>query len=457
MINRKSLRKPVIAPDWLNQFLLAVNINRFFLAMRPMKKYREFLKDNNEKYDNSQRLLDMVNYAISHIPYYQNLYKERISSVDEFQEKIGFINKEMIMDNHEQFILPNLNSSNYDIVTTGGTSKKPLQMVTPKDRYIFEFSTLFQLWANTGFRNQTRAVIRNHRLPSDKDWAINPVLNELIFDGFRLTPDYYEVIYNTIRKKQIRYIHCYPSTAYEFGKFLYYNKKDTSFIRAFLSGSENIFDSYKTMIRDNLGIPFYNWYGHSEKLVLGGYCRGSENYHIEPTYGCFELIDEDGIPVTETGKTGEIVGTTLNNRFMPLLRYRTGDFAEFAGDFCPHCRRHLPLIKNIRGRWSGERVYHHDMSFVTTTALNLHDELYQVIDGIQYVQDEPGRLKILIIKSPVYTETHQNKILNHFRSTMNPGSEIEIEYVDQLIRQPNGKFLLLISNVKPNNASNQHE
>jgi len=457
MINRKSLKEPTFLPNWFNQFLIDVNVPGILLASRPMKKYRKFLKKSNDKYDNSQRLTEMVNYAISHIPYYQNLYSDKINSIPEFQDKIGFIDKELIMDQHESFILPGLKSRDYDVVTTGGTSNKPLQMVVPKDRYVVEFSTLFHLWANTGFRNETRAVIRNHRLPADKNQVMNPVMNELIFDGFRLTPDYFEIIYDTIRKKKIRYIHCYPSTAYEFGKFLYYNKKDTSFISAILSGSENIFDSYKTMIRDNMGIPFYNWYGHSEKLVLGGYCPGSEDYHIEPTYGYFELIDENGKDITEPGKTGEIVGTTLNNRHMPLLRYRTGDFAEYSGGYCPECRRHLPLIKNIRGRWSGERVYNRDYTFVTTTALNLHDELYQVIDGIQYVQDEPGHLNVLIIKSPIYTETHQDQILSHFRSTMNADSQIEIEYVDQLIRQPNGKFLLLISNVKVGNDSHQYQ
>ena len=262
-----------------------------------------------------------------------------------------------------------------------------------------------------------------------------------------MNSDYFARIYETITKHSIRFIHCYPSTAYEFCTFLLENRLDTSGISAFLSGSENIFDYQRELIQGRLGIRFYNWYGHSEKLVLAGYCAGSDLYHAEPTYGYFELVDETNRVIREPGGVGEIVGTSFHNPGMPFIRYRTGDFAEYAGDYCPACKRHVPLIRNIQGRWSGDRIYNADGSFVTTTALNLHNDLYQIINGMQYLQEKKGELTVLIVKSPGYTERHEQSLISHFRGKLAQNTRVEIRYVDRLIRKPNGKFVHIISSI----------
>ncbi len=141
---------------------------------------------------------------------------------------------------------------------------------------------------------------------------------------------------------------------------------------------------------------------------------------------------------------------------MPFIRYRTGDYAEYVGDYCSACNRNLPLIRNIRGRWSGDRVYNADGTFVTTTALNLHNELYQVINGMQYLQEKKGELIILIVKSPAYTELHERALFSHFRGKLAQHTSIEIRYVDRLIRKPNGKFVHIISCIDGQFAIDSH-
>jgi phenylacetate-CoA ligase len=215
-----------------------------------------------------------------------------------------------------------------------------------------------------------------------------------------------------------------------------------------LCSSEGILDFQKKLIVDELGIKLYSFYGHSEKLVSGGYCEYTDHYHIEPNYGFFELVDENNKPVLTSGEIGEITGTTLNNYGMPLIRYRTGDFAEYVGDHCEKCGRKMPVIKNIQGRWDKNQIFRKDGSYITTTALNLHGDLYKVINGLQYVQEHPGMLKILIIKGSEFREDHGIMFKRHFSEVMGSDSEVVVDYVDKLIFQPNGKFVQLISNIK---------
>lgn len=436
-------------PNPVNRALLRYNRSPYRVYGRGYRDYREFLQKTNACYDPAPLLIRAVNTALTTIPYYRNRYNGlQISSLEEFELTFGFIDKDTILENYDAFTNPNIHLKDYDHGTTGGTSGKPLQLIAPKDRYVVEMATMHSLWKQAGFDFDVRAVIRNHRLTDNNDYIINPITRELIFDGFRLDEEYFERIYRIIKKYDIHFIHCYPSAAYEFSTYLYNRKYDSSFIRAFLSGSENIFDYQADLIQNRLGIRFYNWYGHSEKLILAGYCEKTNHYHVEPTYGYFELIDENNQVIREPGRTGEMVGTGYHNPGMVFIRYRTGDFAEYVSDHCEACGRFVKLLKNIRGRWSGDRVYHADGSFVTTTALNLHSDLYAVINGMQYIQERKGELRVLVIQSPQYKDHHEKAMLEHFKTKLKPDTRVRIEYVDKLRKLPNGKFVHIISSVK---------
>lgn len=223
---------------------------------------------------------------------------------------------------------------------------------------------------------------------------------------------------------------------------------DLSFLKSFLCGSEEVTEEQHRFICDEIGVNIHSWYGHSEKLVLGGFCEGNKMMHIERSYGYFELINEQKKDVTHSKGFGEIVGSTLYNRVMPLIRYKTGDFADFSGSFCSSCKRNLPLLSKIYGRWDKSIIYRADNTTTSLTALNLHSELYTHIDNMQYLQEEKGKLTVLIIKNSKYTKETENKLIAHFKYGMGEGSTVEIQHVEKLINQPNGKFLSLISKIE---------
>lgn len=399
-------------------------------------------------FDNTPLLLNSVNAAISNVKYYRDKYR-RIESYEDFQNAFGFIDKNIVSQNLEEFCSPDAFTKAYDTVTTGGTSGgKPLRLFVPKTRYSREWATMHSLWAIEGFRFHPRAVLRNHRLDNSEAFRLNPLTREVIFDGFRMNDEYFKIICQTLEQFQVRFFHAYPSNAYEFCRFLKRTGYRPKFLRVFLSGSENVFQRYFDLISHELGYRMYNWYGHSEKILLGGYCRHSQVYHMEPSYGFFELIDEHDQLIKEPGRIGEIVGTTLHNQGMPLIRYRTGDFAEFVGSYCPHCRRYLPLIRNIKGRWNGLKIFGADGTPVSTTALNFHDDLFFFIDGIQYIQTEKGKLEVLVIKGKGFGPEHESRLLAHLQGKFSPDTRISIQFSHQLRRAPNGKFVELISEVK---------
>jgi phenylacetate-CoA ligase len=414
-----------------------------FLLGPAFIKYRySFLKKNNRLFDPSQKLLNLLGDAISNVPFYSN---KKISSnfqSSNLPDQFDLIDKEIVMSNWDDFQHKHKQSISHVTGTTGGTSGKALKLVLPKNRYVFELGTMYKMWSTVGWNGQTRAVLRNQKLKHGEPFKIDFLRKEIIFDGFNTDPEYFQFIYDTLKKFGIKFLHAYPSSAYQFALFLEKQKLDATIIKSVFCGSEGLLANQREKFK-SINLRVYHWYGHSEKLILGGYCENSDYIHIEPTYGYAELIDEKGYPVKIKGELGELVGTTLHNKVMPLIRYRTGDYGRYEGDYCPHCKRNLLLLSEVRGRWDKNKIYLKDGTYVTTTALNLHSELNLVVDGLQYVQLVSGLLEIRLIKNPNYNSHHVELFKNHFDMAFKNKLNYIIKYVNELEKEPNGKFLVL--------------
>lgn len=83
-----------------------------------------------------------------------------------------------------------------------------------------------------------------------------------------------------------------------------------------------------------------------------------------------------------------MVGTTFDNLGQPLIRYKTGDFSSYL----EYNTSGKKILNGIEGRWYDMKIYNEDNTFVTPTALNLHDQLYTHIEGLQYYQKHKGNL-----------------------------------------------------------------
>lgn len=426
-------------PNWLNAILLRFNFGGGLVYGISYNKFKKHLNDA----DPEQLLLDSVNHAIKHVPYYRKKYGVMtIRSVEEFQNKIGFIDKDEVMAHWNDFLVDNLDWNKVVTGTTGGTSGKPLKFVTPKNRYVWELAYMHSNWEKSGWHYHIRGVIRNHDLEG-RDYSINPIMKEIIFDPHKMSEKYAIKICKILRRYNVKYVTAYPSNTYQFCKLCLKQNIDISFIKCFFCGSEGITEEQKNFF-DKHNIPILTYYGHSEKLILGSNDTHTWNIKIESNYGYCELINKDGLPIVSSGEFGEMTGTSFYNKYFPLIRYKTGDYAVLAKN-----GRYMEL-SDIMGRWDKTIIFKSDGTTTSLTVTNLHGDFYEHIDGIQYIQEKIGYLKVLLIKNDLYTQNDEDYIINHLGKAMGRSDFVEIEYVDKLILQPNGKFLTLISNFMTN-------
>lgn len=430
-------------PNWLTVPLLKLNVFGPLVYGRGYLQWRKQL----DSIDPERQLLTVVNHALRHVPYYRSRYPGlEVHSLHEFETKIGFIDKDEVMAHWEEFVADDIEKSFYRTGTTGGTSGKPLKLLLPKDRYVRELPFTDRMMHRFGWNFDTVAAIRNHRLPAGRNYMVNPVMRQVIFDAFRMDETYARIVYRTMRRLGVRCFWAYPSALFQFAKLCHHQGLDLSFVKMARLTSEQITDEQRYLFCNVLHIPISYSYGHSEKLILAGNTPDDPSYHVEGRYGYMELIDADGNLITRNGEEGEMVGTTFSNFGFPLIRYRTGDYSSYVNDvsLTPYDK----VLRSIQGRWQNSLIYCADGRTVSTTSLNLHGDLYERIDGLQYVQEQPGSLDVLIIKGPAYNTSTESALLHHFQACLGAGTVVNIHYVDKLQLQPNGKFLLLISHVK---------
>ncbi len=112
--------------------------------------------------------------------------------------------------------------------------------------------------------------------------------------------------------------------------------------RAIISTAVGLSAQLRTRFAAHFGCPVIDWYSLTETGPIACSAPDGDGWEIVPHDVFVEVIDEVGLPVPE-GVVGEICVTTLRNPMMPLVRYRTGDYASIE-------RGAVPRLRDLDGR-----------------------------------------------------------------------------------------------------------
>lgn len=119
-------------------------------------------------------------------------------------------------------------------------------------------------------------------------------------------------------------------------------------LRAVATFGETLDRGCREAIEEGFGVPVYDRYQMREFSAIAMECAEHRGLHVFSDLFHVEVLRDDGSPAA-AGETGEIVVTGLGGRYMPLIRYRTGDLAIRSDRPCP-CGRGFPLLERVEGR-----------------------------------------------------------------------------------------------------------
>lgn len=387
------------------------------------------------------------------VPYYRRLFREHGFDPQSVREpsdirKLPPLDREQLLENPADFLAENIPAEQRAYYTTGGTMGRPVALYNLRDAGWRERAFVNTVWRRVGFRwGDLRAMLKGAVVKSSRHWEYDPVERGFVFSNFHMTPENVAEYARVMKQKGVLYFHAYPSAALDFARHLEDLKIEPPRFRAILAASENVYPGQREFLEDYFHCRVFSFYGHSENTVMAGECEASTNYHIFPEYGLAEIIGDDGRPVSREGECGELVGTTLHNPVMPLLRYHTGDFAVLGPESCA-CGRPYPLLKRVMGRQREEMLIGKRGNLVSFTALNFHSGIFDRVRQFQFHQAEKGRVQIRIVRKNGYTEEDTRRIGAALAGKMGDSMEVEFAFLDSIPVTPRGKYRYIVQELE---------
>jgi phenylacetate-CoA ligase len=406
-----------------------------------LNKLREILKLAYEKTRFYRREFDTI-----------GLHPEDLRNLDDMNG-IPTIDKQVVIGNLADMCTRSIKERDVDFGSTGGTSGTPLHFYINANRSAIEYAYLTTSWARVGYKlGMPMAVLRGRIVQPDRSGLYHeydPILRHHYYSNFHMTEENMDRYLEHIGSIGPCMLHAYPSSAHTLAKsVLAKGWKNPNNIQVILLESENVYPDQVNDIEKVFGARAFSCYGHSEKLVLAAQCEHTQNYHIWPMYGYFELLDESNNPVKTPEQEGEIVGTGFINTVMPFIRYRTGDWAKYVSDHCEICGREHIIITDIKGRWPQGGLIATDGSVISMTALNVHDDTFRNVREYQFHQSIPGKAILCIIPIIDIDEKEQQRIVTNMNKRLQGQVLLELKIRKELIKTERGKQPRVIQKCK---------
>lgn len=400
-----------------------------------------------------EQLRSICRLAWERTAYYRRTFQDCGFHPDDLRRpediaRLPLIDKDTLRPHVDEMLAVDRDDARVDYVSTSGTGGRPFDFYIGAERSGIEYGYLTTSWQRFGYRlGMPLAVLRGRVVAVDdhgERYEFDPILRHHYFSTFHLTDENMRGYVHRMEQLGEWFLHAYPSSADTLARFLKRNDLPAPRgCRGIILESENLYPDQRERIEEAFGARAFSCYGHSEKLVLAVECEESHDYHVWPTYGYFELLDESGHPVREPGQRGEIVGTGFINRVMPFIRYRTGDYAEYGGERCSACGREHIVLRRIEGRWPAGDLVANDGSLVSLTALNLHDDALRHVRQFQFRQDEPGRAVLCISPADGFGRRDQERIQESLDRRLAGRVQIRVELVDTIPLTSRGKLKLV--------------
>lgn len=421
-----------------NKFRYGKNFSEFKTLLIKSKKWSD---SEIEKFQ-LQEINKILKICVNNVPYYKRTLKNLklpLQSINEFKEKVPFITKEDVRNNPYDFLNKKIKKSELIKISTGGTTGEPLLLFLHKGfNRTKEIVHMSNQWGRVDYKQgDLRFVIRSrfikNKATNDR-YTFDYINNRIFVSSFHLGIQDIELYVTLINKYKPKYFHVYPSVlTIVANTIINHNLILTHFPKAILCGSENIFPHQIKLFEKIFQCKVFRWYGLGEEASLAGSCEHSHSYHPFPTYSYTEIVDNEGFSVSVPGDKGEIVGTPFFNYAMPLLRYRTQDYAIYESNRCEKCLRPGPIFSEVEGR-AQEVVF--DKNGVKKSLgpyiFGIHDDFWANFSQIQFFQDELGKLSIITQSLSLSKEKQIEYIKKVFKKRF---LDFELSY------EPNGNIL----------------
>ena len=332
--------------------------------------------------------------------------------------------------------------------STGGTTGTPLQLVRSPAAIVMEQVCLDRMIRALDFDPRTAriAVLRADPVkPASDDrppfWTYAVGGRRLVLSSAHLSEGTLPSFLSELRKFRPDVLWVHP-TMLEVLCRLLVRSGEVLRVPGVHASSEMLAPEVWKLAREVLGCAMVENYGLAERVAFATASSAGE-YFFLPGYAAVELL-----PHASEGNEGwyEIVGTSLWNTAMPLVRYSTGDLIRTT----TRCgERELEEIAYGVRPFSGVIGRSQDV-LLSPNGRAVTPGVSHIAHGVEHllrlqiVQHAADRIVLRVLAGPQFSHADSDRLMRNAQRKAPPPARIDIEIVDSLERTAGGKTPLVI-------------
>jgi len=399
------------------------------------------------------RLAAILNHAAERSPYYRARWPRSapIGAVDARRRlaELPFLTKADLQTSADELRAYPRPSGQVTRKTTGGSTGQAVTVLKDRTATAYERAAMWLGYGWFGVRFGDRVArfwgapftLRHRIVATAADFAMHRVR----FSAFAFTDADLEFHWKRCQSFRPDYLHGYVSMLEVIADFALRRGYDgrSLGLKSIIATSEAMSLPQRARIQDCFGAPVQIEYGSGETGPIAYECeRGSLHLMVDDLV--VEILTPHGRPA-EVGEAGEVVVTDLNNRAMPLVRYRLGDFAVRGGPCA--CGRGFPVLEKVWGRaydfvdTPDGRRYHGEFF------MYLFEDLRREGAGVrqfQVTQDGAQSLDVaVVVAEPGENSGRLEHRIEQLLRQRLPGMRIVIRRISAIQRSSSGKLQLI--------------
>jgi phenylacetate-CoA ligase len=453
------------SPVWLQQ--LGINVYGWYWARRRLgpvfeRTWRAYAERENWSKDHFNdfvegQLRNQVQRAFREVPFYRKAFGEYGITEDQLRgfgvsdlRKLPLLEKQVVRIDPRALLTQSAAGRRLQAFSTSGTTGTPLRVYWDTEVHqhniaVREARSL--RWAGVSIREPRSVIGGRLVVPRASSrppfWRYNRWEKQLYFSAFHISPANIQDYVAALNRFRPVSMTGYASANFFLARLIGELGYEVHSPRAIITNSERLDSHMRAVIESVFHSRAFEEYGSVENCALATECEQGQ-LHVHPDFGFVEILRPDGQPASP-GEVGEIVVTGFANFHQIFIRYRIGDLAAWGSEPCPCGRDSLPVLKDLVGRQEDTVIGPDGQETVRFHGLFIG--VPGVAEG-QVVQESLDRLVVNVVPTSEFSRSDQEAIQARVLTRLGPEVSVQIQLVQAIPREANGKFRAVISRIQ---------
>lgn len=407
--------------------------------------FHDFMSRNQWSYEQKckyrdEQLVKMIEHCYKTVPYYKKTFD--VLGIDyrsikclEDLKVLPIIDKQAVKDNYRDFFSTDYQLHDLVELHTSGTSGSGLTFYMDKKAHADVWAQVWRGNLNIGLKRKTWCACFNGRpvVPKGQTkppfYRINRSGRQIMFSSFHLNEIAFANYFHALNKYRPKWIQSYPSSLVPFAQYMIDHSLKLKYsIEIITLSSESVSPEMCEKIVKAFGVyPIQN-YAQVEAVATFRQ-RTDHTMWVEEDFSAVEFL-----PLND--ETFNIVGTTLTNYAMPLLRYNTHDVVTYRQT------SEGREILSIDGR-SEDYIKLKDGN-ITKKLNKLFTNQTHIVES-QIVQKSLDLIEFHIVKGKEYSDADEERLIKDIDHYLLNRISFKIIYDKEIPKTKSGKLKFIVS------------